>query len=145
MVNRIVLLLVVGLMVSCVNNNTNSIEDWQAGLESEHPEIENILLQSDNSFFFSFNKVNAHNYLFLYKNAKEHKVQKSIETWLETHMNEKKVIIDAGYPTKSGIAFKQTENFNRLHFIYRTGGSESLIFSFRQINGKWQYGGVRDE
>ncbi len=132
-------------MVSCLNNNTDSIEDWQAGLESVHPKIENILLQADKGFFFSFNKIDDHNYSFFYKNFNEHKIKISIETWIETYLNDEKVIVDAGYPTNSGIAFKQTETFNRLHFIYRTGGSESLIFSFFQIDGKWQYGGVRDE
>ncbi len=145
MVNNIVFLLVFGLMVSCMNNSKGSLDDWQAGLESEHPKIENILLQADKGFFLSFNKVDDKNYLFFYKNANEHKIKISIETWLETHMNGNKVILDAGYPTNSGIAFKQTETFNRLHFIYRTGGSESLIFSFFQIDGKWQYGDTRNE
>ena len=145
MVNRIALLLAAGLMVSCIYNKKTSIEDWQAGLKSEHPRIKNILLQADKGFFLSFNRVDDHNYSFFFENANEHKIQKSLETWLETYVNERKVILDAGYTTKSGIAFKQTEEFDRLHFIYRIGGSESLIFSFIRINEKWQYGGVRNE
>ncbi len=145
MVNRIVLLLVAGMMVSCIHNKKTSIEDWQAGLKSENPKIKNILLQADKGFFLSFNKVDDHTYAFFFKNANEKKIQKNIETWLETYANDRKVILDAGYTIKSGIAFKQTEEFNRLHFIYRVGGNESLIFSFFLVDGKWQYSGVSGE
>jgi hypothetical protein len=129
-------------MVSCIDNNKRTIEDWQAGLKSEHPKIKNILLQADNGFFLSFNKVDDHSYAFFFMNSNEHKIHKSIETWLETYLNERKVILDAGYTIKGGITFKQTENFDRLHFIYRVGGNESLIFSFFLVDGKWQYSGV---
>jgi hypothetical protein len=145
MAKRIILLLVAGMMVSCIYNKRTSIEDWQAGLKSEHPKITNILLQADQGFFFSFNKLGDDRYSFFYKNANEHKLYESIENWLETYINEKKLILDAGYPTKSGITFKQTEKFNRLHFNYRIGGSKSFIFTFFQNDGKWQYDGGRDE
>ena len=57
MAKRIILLLVAGMMVSCIYNKKTSIEDWQAGLKSEHPKIKNILPQADEGFFLSFNEL----------------------------------------------------------------------------------------
>lgn len=139
MKNLIALIIILFVMSGCYNTGSKTIEEWQEDIKKNNPQLENIFLYNENGFYFSFNKKDDASYLFFYKNLNAHNIKESIETWLETHKNDKKVILNAGYSVNNGICFKQTESYNQLNFCYRIGGNMMKRYVFRFDKGSWKY------
>ena len=140
--NRIIFLLIIVIWDWGCTDNQFSINDWQLKIEQNKSNIKNIFLHQENKFLFSLNKDNNNFYVLYFKNLEEHKINSSIESWIETYNNEEKVILDAGYAVNEGIYFKQTEIFNEINFVYRIYGSNIKRFKFKLFKEEWKYIGV---
>lgn len=136
---RFYLLLCLIILFSGCTKKHDSITEWQANLQKKDPRLENLLLQQNDIFFVSLNKLeHLESFAFFYKKQMIQDNSDSIETWIETYKGDEKILLNAGHAVENGIYFKQTDYFNKIVFIYRKNSTLTLNVVLNYDHNRWQ-------